>query len=73
MSAIMPYVDKQIIRTKNYLRNNKKIKKALPMLLTLYDSNFKFINGIPIVPISFFKSFIFEFESFNENIAYISR
>lgn len=73
MSAIMPYVDKQIIRTKNYLRNNKKIKKALPMLLTLYDSNFRFINGIPIVPISFFKSFIFEFESFNDNIAYISR
>jgi len=72
-SAIMPYVDKQIIRTKNYLRNNNKIKKALPMLLTLYDSNFKFINGIPIVPISFFKSFIFEFESFNDNIAYISR
>lgn len=72
-SAIMPYVDKQIIRTENYLRNNKKIKKALPMLLTLYDSNFKFINGIPIVPISFFKSFIFEFESFNDNIAYISR
>ena len=72
-SAIMPYVDKQIIRTKNYLRNNNKIKKALPMLLTLYDSNFKFINGIPIVPISFFKSFIFEFESFNDNIAYISK
>ncbi len=72
-STIMPYVDKQIIRTKNYLRSNNKIKKALPMLLTLYDSNFKFINGIPIVPISFFKSFIFEFESFNDNIAYISR
>jgi hypothetical protein len=72
-SAIMPYVDKQIIRTKIYLSNNKKIKKALPMLLTLYDSNFKFINGTPIVPISFFKSFIFEFESFNDNIAYISR
>lgn len=72
-SAIMPYVDKQIIRTRNYLRNNNKIKKALPMLLTLYDSNFKFINGIPIVPISFFKSFIFEFESFNDNIAYILR
>lgn len=70
-SAIIPYIEKQVTRTRNYLIKNKKIKRALPMLITLYDSSFKFICGVPIVPIQSLQSFLLEFETFEDELFYI--
>ncbi|MFB5599494.1 MAG: hypothetical protein ACE5SW_04625 [Nitrososphaeraceae archaeon] len=70
-SAIIPYIEKQVIRTRNYLINYKKIKRALPMLITLYDSSFKLICGVPIVPIQSLQSFLLEFETIEDELYYI--
>lgn len=70
-SAIIPYIEKQVVRTRTFLVNNKKIKKALPMLVTLYDSNFKLICGVPVVPIKSLQSFLLEFEALEEQLLFI--
>lgn len=70
-SAIMLYIEKQVVRTRNFLVNNKKIKKALPMLITLYDSNFKLICGVPVVPIKSLQSFLLEFEALEDQLLFL--
>jgi len=70
-SAIMLYIEKQVIRTRNFLVNNKKIKRALPMLITLYDSNFKLICGVPVVPIKSLQSFLLEFEALEDQLFFL--
>lgn len=70
-SAIIPYIEKQIVRTRTFLTKNKKIKKALPMLVTLYDSNFKLICGVPVVPIQSLQSFLLEFEALEDQLLFI--
>src|SRR5687767_13976764 len=45
------YAEKLIRRTMLWLQREKKITKALPIIITLDNAFFKFINGVPIVPI----------------------
>ena len=49
---------KQSQRTEFLLRRVNNIYSAVPIILTLHDITINFIEGIPIVPISKFKSFI---------------
>jgi hypothetical protein len=61
-SSISAYAEKQIRRTKILCRTKRRTKynisHAIPIILTLYSIDVKFIDGVPIVPISKFKSFI---------------
>jgi len=43
------------------------------MILTLYSSNFGFVNGVPIVPILTLKSFLNEFDKYEDSITLINK
>ncbi|MDQ3838178.1 MAG: hypothetical protein M3297_02805 [Thermoproteota archaeon] len=62
-SSISSYAQKQTERTKMLLKMKGRTKhysitQAVPIILTLYSMNVEFIDGVPIVPIHKFKSFI---------------
>ena len=67
------YVEKQIRRTILWLQREKKITKALPIIITLDNPCFKFINGVPIVPILTLKSFLNEFDKTDESLLFINK
>jgi hypothetical protein len=63
LSSISSYAEKQVQRTKILLRTKRRItqdniSQAVPIILTLYSMGIQFIDGVPIVPITKFKSFI---------------
>ena len=63
ISSISSYAEKQAHRTKTLFKAKGRTKqgyiaRAIPIILTLYSMDVKFIDGVPIVPISKFKSFI---------------
>ena len=67
------YAEKQIKRTRLWLEREKKITQALPMIITLDNTIFKFINGVPVVPILTLKSFLKEFDKHDESILLIKK
>ncbi len=61
--SISSYVEKQTERTIILLKTLRRTKQysiahAIPIILTLYSMNIEFIDGVPIVPIHKFRSFI---------------
>lgn len=67
------YAEKQIRRTMLWLEREKKITQALPIIITLDNATFKFINGVPVVPILTLKSFLKEFDKHDESILLIKK
>ena len=67
------YAEKQIRRTTMWLEREKKITQALPMIITLDNAIFKFINGVPVVPILTLKSFLKEFDKHDESFLLIKK
>ena len=72
-TSLSMYAEKQIRRTMLWFQREKTITKVLPMILTLYSYNFGFINGVPIVPILTLKSFLNEFDKYEDSITLIKR
>jgi hypothetical protein len=63
LSSISFYAEKQVRRTKILFRAKRRIaqdniSQAVPIILTLYSIGIQFIDGVPIVPINKFKSFV---------------
>jgi hypothetical protein len=61
--SISSYVEKQTERTIILLKTKGRTKQysiahAIPIILTLYSMNVEFIDGVPIVPIHKFRSFV---------------
>jgi hypothetical protein len=67
------YAEKQIRRTMLWLEREKKITKAIPMIITLDNAIFKFINRVPVVPILTLKSFLKEFDKQDDSILLIRK
>ena len=59
-SSLETAVNKQIARTKRYV-TKEKIQAAIPVIVTLYQEEVKFINKVPIIPIFQLDSFCEEF------------
>ena len=72
-TTLTVYAEKQIRRTMLWLQREKKITKALPMIITLNNSIFKFIKGVPVVPILTLKSFLKEFDKSDESMLLINK
>ena len=72
-TSLSIYAEKQIRRTLLWFQREKTITKVLPMILTLYSANFGFINGVPTVPILTLKSFLNEFDKYEDSITLIKR
>jgi hypothetical protein len=77
LSSISSYAEKQVERTKILSRAKRRTKQdniahAIPIILTLYSIDIQFIDGVPIVPISKFKSFIEDVSLYLSEIQVIS-
>ncbi|MGZ5485832.1 MAG: hypothetical protein ACXWFB_07990 [Nitrososphaeraceae archaeon] len=72
-TTLTVYAEKQIRRTMLWLQREKKITKALPMIITLNNSIFKFIKGVPVVPILTLKSFLKEFDKSDESMLLVNK
>jgi hypothetical protein len=77
LSSISSYAEKQIERTRILFRAKRRTKQynithAIPIILTLYSIDIRFIDGVPIVPISKFKSFIEDVSLYLSEIYVIS-
>lgn len=72
-TSLSMYAEKQIRRSLLWFQREKTITKVLPMILTLYSSNFGFVNGVPIVPILTLKSFLNEFDKYEDSITLIKK
>lgn len=57
LSILSLYAKKQVERTK-ILLEKRSIYSAIPVILTLHHNKVRFIEGIPVVPITEFKSFL---------------
>lgn len=59
-SSLTTVISKQIERTKQYVAKTEG-SIAVPVIVTLYQDKINFIDGVPIVPIFQFSSFVDEF------------
>jgi hypothetical protein len=64
LASISAFSQKQAERTKRLVMKDKRITQAVPAIVTLYNESVKFINKIPIVPISRFESFVRDVKDF---------
>jgi Holliday junction resolvase-like predicted endonuclease len=72
LSSISNYSRKQAARAERLIQRDKKISQAVPVILTLHAESVRFVNGIPIVPIFRFKSFVMDVNGFLPEICVIA-
>jgi hypothetical protein len=76
LSSISSYAEQQTQRAQILCRARKRIlsniSHAIPTILTLYSMDVKLIDGVPIVPISKFKSFIEDVSLYLSDIRVVS-
>ena len=72
LSSISNYSRKQAARAERLIQRDKKISQAVPVILTLHAESVRFVNGIPIVPIFRFKSFVMDVKGFLPEICVIA-
>lgn len=66
------WANKQYVRTKWYLKTDKHIRIAIPIIVTLYEYSCHFKNKMPFVPISKFRSFLAEYTLYQDQIPQVS-
>ncbi|HEX5186542.1 MAG TPA: hypothetical protein VFV86_06595 [Nitrososphaeraceae archaeon] len=66
-TSLSMYAEKQKRRSQLWLDRQKNIKTVLPMIITLFSSNFRFIQGVPIVPILALNSFLNNFDRYEDS------
>ncbi len=71
LSSLSLYARKQVARTKEIAKRNKEIGRAVPVMLTLHSEAVKFIDGVPIVPVSQFRSFVMDVRGFLSDVCVI--
>jgi len=67
-SKLVECATRQLIRTKSYVRAYDNIDYAIPIIITLNEPSRNFINRIPIVPISKFGSFLYDYDAFSNEL-----
>jgi hypothetical protein len=64
LSSIVNYSQKQVARAERLIKQERGITRVVPVILTLHAESVKFVGGIPVVPISQFKSFVMDVKGF---------
>jgi len=72
LSSISAYARKQAERTSKLLVHRKRISHAIPIILALHAMDIRFVEGIPLVPVAKFNSFIEEVPLYLSEIKVIS-
>ena len=64
LSSISNFSQKQAVRARWLIKYQKTISQVVPVVLTLHAESISFINGVPLVPIHKFRSFIMDVKGF---------
>jgi hypothetical protein len=64
--------NKQYIRTERYMKLDKDIRSAIPVIVTLYEYFRSSKNNLLFVPISKFRSFLTEYILHQDQLPYVS-
>jgi Restriction endonuclease len=64
LSSISNFSQKQAVRAEWLIKYQKTISQVVPVMLTLHAESISFINGVPLVPIYKFRSFIMDVKGF---------
>jgi hypothetical protein len=67
------FAEKQKRRSLLWIDRQMSITTVLPMIITLFSSSFRFIHGVPIVPIMALKSFLKDFNEYEDLIILIRK
>jgi hypothetical protein len=70
-SSISAYAKKQAARTERLARQ-EKIAQAVPVIMTLHAEAVRFAGGVPVVPVSQFRSFVMDVKGFLPEIRVVS-
>jgi hypothetical protein len=73
LSSLSSCAKKQAERASKLLAHRRKISYAIPIILTLHAMNIRFVDGIPLVPVFRFSSFVEELALHLSEIKVISR
>jgi hypothetical protein len=71
LSSISVHSSKQAARVERLVKHDRKIRQAVPAILTLQAESVKFFGGVPIVPITQFRSFIMDVKGYLHEICVI--
>ncbi|WP_458719107.1 NERD domain-containing protein [Candidatus Nitrosocosmicus sp. R] len=68
-SEMVGAAEKQKERGTLFMKKNKSfaIEYSYPIIITFYPNEFRYVNQVPIVPISSFNSFLIDFDSYKQN------
>lgn len=72
-SSVAEYCKKQAARTDRFVNAERRVKKAVPVILTLHAESVKFVDGIPVVPIAQLHSFLQEIQAYLQEMRVICR
>jgi restriction endonuclease len=64
LSSMSNFSQKQAVRAEWLIKYQKTISQVVPVMLTLHAESINFINGVPLVPIHKFRSFIMDVKGF---------
>jgi Restriction endonuclease len=64
LTSISNFSQKQAVRAEWLIKYQKTISQVVPVMLTLHAESVSFINGVPLVPIHKFRSFIMDVKGF---------
>jgi hypothetical protein len=68
-SGMVSAVDKQIERVTLFMKKKESlgIEYSYPVIITFLPNEFRYVNRVPIVPISSFNSFLIDFDNYKQN------
>jgi hypothetical protein len=59
-SSIAAVAEKQAARAGRLLKHDKRISRAVPVIMTLHAGSVSFAGGVPVVPVHKFRSFVMD-------------
>lgn len=72
-SLIAVFAKKQEARALRLIREDPRIKSAVPVILTLNTESIRFVEGVPVVPVIQFRSFLADLQSHLSEIRVIRK
>lgn len=64
LSLIAAFSEKQVARVERLLKHDSRILQAVPVIMTLHAESVRFVEGVPVVPVHKFKSFVMDVRGF---------
>ncbi|MCI0564042.1 MAG: hypothetical protein MN733_36665, partial [Nitrososphaera sp.] len=73
IASIAHHSKKQAVRAARLAREDKRLEVVVPAVLTLHVESVRFIEGIPLVPISQFRTFVMDLKEHLSEVCALER